>query len=75
MSLMSHDFVVTRISFGCSFSPLCFICSIAAHPVYRDTARLYVCTVFVFYLFFLIECLYLCISEPYQKLRGEVRRL
>ena len=46
MSLMLHDFVATRISFGGSLSPLHFFCSVqastvttlpskAAHPAFR----------------------------------------
>ena len=32
-SFMLHDFVATRISFGCSLSPLNFTCSVQASTV------------------------------------------
>ena len=76
MCFMLHDFVATRISFGCSLSPLHFTCSVQAStvttcspcfPLYMFYVGTYV---YFLNMIFLISCLYLCITEPLQKLRA-----
>ena len=74
-----YDFVATRISFGCSRSPLHFTCCVQASTVTTSLQHLltllsviFVIRWYIFYISLhdvLIVCLYVCISEPLQKLR------
>ena len=72
-----YEFVATRISFGCSLSPLHFIQastvttlpSIAAHPAFRYTCYTLVPIFYISTHDFIIACLYAWISEPLQKIR------
>ena len=80
MSFLLHDFVATRISFGCSLSPLHFICSVQASTMTTSLQQLLtlLSVIHVIYTLvpilyisydFLIACLYVCISESLQKMR------
>ena len=81
MCFMLHDFVVTRISFGCSLSPLHFTYFVQASticprlfnscsqcfPFYMFRVGTYV--IYFLNMIVLIFCLCMCIIEPLQKLR------
>ena len=82
MCFLLHDFVATRIFFGCSLSPLHFLVlsKIALLPPYLQQLLILLSVIHVlrWYLCifsqhdFLISCLYLCITEPLQKLRARL---